>query len=383
MAAPNDSDLKSPADPAGVLLVQPRTPRLARQPWLLRLGRVAWAKVLLFAISITLFILAIILMQAGAYALAPFIRDTLTVNKPTNGLGFGWLSAYLVFSGSPIAAASLTFYASGIIDQLTAFYMITGSRLGASIIVLFLGFIYVLRGRDASTNLGMGLLTLSVTGSVYIVALPLGRYLLQSDIFAHWNLQTASMAGSLTSDLFAPAITIITGIFPDWILFLVGLAISLLSFNLFDRCLPYFSLRDSVLGRPSRLVYRPLIMFLLGAGITLISMSVSLSLGILIPLSNRGFVRRENVIPYIMGANITTFVDTLFASMLLGNSKAPIIVLAQMLSIAIVSIFLLLFRFYRFEQGLLCFVNWITSSRARMTMVMGFIFLLPALLLLA
>jgi voltage-gated potassium channel Kch len=56
--------------------------------------------------------------------------------------------------------------------------MITGSRLGASLIVLFIGFIYVLRGRDRVTSLSMGLLSLVVTGSTYLLALPLGLALL-------------------------------------------------------------------------------------------------------------------------------------------------------------------------------------------------------------
>ena len=61
----------------------------------------------------------------------------------------------------------------------------------------------------------------------------------------------------------------------------------------------------------ARILYRPVVTFLLGALVTLLTMSVSLSLSILVPLSMRGYVRRENVIPYVMGANITTFIDTL------------------------------------------------------------------------
>jgi hypothetical protein len=74
-------------------------------------------------------------------------------------------------SGSPVAAAALTFFDAGVINQFGAFAMITGSRLGASFIVLFIGFLYVLRGRDRSTSLSMGLLSLSVTATTYLPAL--------------------------------------------------------------------------------------------------------------------------------------------------------------------------------------------------------------------
>ena len=42
------------------------------------------------------------------------------------------------------------------------------------------------------------------------------------------------------------------------------------------------------MGQVSRVVYRPGVMFGLGALVTLISMSVSLSLSVLVPLSDRG-----------------------------------------------------------------------------------------------
>jgi len=60
-------------------------------------------------------------------------------------------------------------------------------------------------------------------------------------------------------------------------------------------------LKESQVGQVSRMVYKPMVMFALGAAITMVSMSVSVSLSILVPLSNRGIIRRENVIPYIMG----------------------------------------------------------------------------------
>jgi Na+/phosphate symporter len=79
-------------------------------------------------------------------------------------------------------------------------------------------------------------------------------------------------------------------------------------------------------------------MFLLGSAVTLLSMSVSVSVGLLVPLSARGYVRRENVIPYIMGANITTFIDTLIASILMNNPHSFTIVFVEMLSVSLVSL---------------------------------------------
>lgn len=344
--------------------------------------RISWRKIGLFTLSIFLFLLAITLMKEGARALTPLVRDGFRVSNPANSLGFGWLFAYIVMSGSPVAAAALTFFDAGVISQLSTFTMITGSRLGASFIVLFIGFIYVLRGRDKATSLNMGLLSLTVTGTTYVFALIVGVTLLQTGVLDTIQLQSGALLNSLTDLIFDPIAALFLAYIPRWALFLVGLVIILVSFNLFDKCLPEMAIKESQVGRVSRLVYRPAIMFLLGAAVTMVSMSVSVSLSILVPLSHRGFVRRENVIPYIMGANITTFVDTLLAAVLLDNPRAFTVVLAEMLSIAIVSIIILATIYRPYQKGILVFVGWVTADNRHLALFMGIILLIPIILLL-
>lgn len=335
----------------------------------------------LFVVSLFLFILAITLMKEGARELAPLVRDRFSVTNPANSLGFGWLFAYIVMSGSPVAAATLTFFDAGVIDRLGAFTMITGSRLGASFIVLFIGFIYVLRGRSKVNSLGMGLLSLIVTGTTYIIGLGVGLFLLESGALDGFYLQSGALLTSATDLIFDPITALFLSLLPRWALFLAGFFIILVSFSLFDKCLPQMSLRESQVGRLSRLVYQPWVMFLLGASLTLISMSVSVSLSILVPLSHRGFVRRENVIPYIMGANITTFVDTLLAAVLLNNPQAFTVVLAEMLSITIVSL-VILALFYRFyQEKMLALVNGISENNRTLAVFMIVILVVPIILL--
>jgi Na+/phosphate symporter len=303
------------------------------------------------------------------------------VTNPANSLGFGWLFAYVVMSGSPVAAAALTFFDAGVIDKLGTFTMITGSRLGASFIVLFIGFIYVIRGRNRATSLSMGLLSLTVTGTTYIVALGVGLLLLGSGRLDNFQLQSGALLTSATDLIFDPITNFFLTFLPRWSLFIVGFGIILISFNLIDKCLPQMSVKESQVGRMSRLVYQPWVMFLLGAGITMISMSVSVSLSILVPLSQRGFVRRENVIPYIMGANITTFVDTLLASVLLNNPHAFTVVLTEMLSITIVSIIILLLIYRPYQTAMLDFVEIITTSNRNLAIFMIIILVVPIILM--
>ncbi|MCJ7622754.1 MAG: hypothetical protein MUO76_04560, partial [Anaerolineaceae bacterium] len=336
-----------------------------------------WYKLILFGVSLFLFVLGIVLMKEGAGGLTPFVRDTLAVNNPVNSMGFGWLFAYLIMSGSPVAASALALYDNATLDSLSTFSMITGSRLGAGFIVLFIGFIYILRGRDRATSLSMGLLTFIITYTTYLPGLFVGVGLLKSGVLDSIRPQSSTMLASITDMIFDPVISICKAVLPLWGIFLFGLFVIIASFQLFDKCLPTMTLKESQVGHTSRLVYRPLVMFLLGAGVTMISMSVSMSLSILVPLSDRGFIRRENVIPYIMGANITTFIDTLFAAILINNPGSITIVVAEMLSISIVSILILAFIYHPYKKAMLNFVNWVMERDKNLFYFILLIFIVP------
>jgi Na+/phosphate symporter len=377
-----DTNLVTSVSPeAPQALPQPRVDQLtsaAQTVW----RRVRPDKIGLFFASLFLFVLAITLMKEGARGLTSLVRDTFAVHNAINSLGFGWLFAYVIMSGSPVAAVALTFFDAGAIDQLSAFTMITGSRLGASFIVLFIGFIYVLRGRNRAASLSMGLLSLTVTGTTYLVGLVVGLALLYTGAFDQLQLRSGTMLNSVTDLIFDPIAALFIAYLPLWLIFLIGLGVIMTSFSLFDRCLPEMTIKESQVGRVSRLVYRPWVMFLMGAVVTLISMSVSISLSILIPLSNRGFVRRENVIPYIMGANITTFIDTLLAAVLLNNSPAFTVVFVEMTSITMVSVVILTTIYHHYERAMLDFVEWVTAHTRNLVIFMTIIFVTPLLLML-
>ncbi|MDQ4076658.1 MAG: hypothetical protein M3220_10490 [Chloroflexota bacterium] len=385
MASANPGDppteeqiLSAPQDPSTVPTVEDVSQQRGAMPWWRRLH---WYKVPIFIASIFLFILAITLMKDGARDLGPLVRDRLAVTSFPDAMGFGWLFSYVIMSGSPVAATGLAFLDAGVVDRLGAYGMIVGSRMGASFIVLFIGFLYVLRGRNRSTSLSMGLISLSVAASIQILALGIGIWILQSGVVDHWQLSTGGVLTSLTDVILDPISQALNARLPGWVVFVIGLGIIMVSFNLFDRSLPEMSLKEGGVGTISRLIYRPWVMFLLGSAITLISMSVSISLSILVPLSQRGFVRRENIIPYIMGANISTFIDTLLAAVLLQNPEAFTVVVAEMLSLSVVSAIILLVNYDAYNRALLQFVDWTVRDNRHLTLFMVAIFVMPLLLL--
>lgn len=339
-------------------------------------------KIALFVFSLLVFTFALFLLKEGAKELGPFVRNFLDVNSIANALGFGWLFAYAVMSGSPVAAITLTLLDVGTLNPSEAFAMISGSRLGASFIVLFIGFVYTLRGRERRSSMSSGLLSLVVTQTVYLPVLFLGTWMLNAGWWNGVRLAQAAKLSSVFNLMFDPVTGWLLSWMPRWAVFGLGFVVLLSSFTLLDRALPEIHLEEGAFQGMPRILYRPMVTFFLGALVTTVTMSVSLSLSILVPLSVRGYVRQENVIPYIMGANITTFVDTLMAAVLLANPSAFTVVVVNMLSVAMVSVLIIALAYLRYERGILRFVNLLLNHRLALMLYMFGIFGVPIFLML-
>lgn len=351
------------------------------QPWSLTLP--LWLRKLLTALlGVFVFIVALELLKYGASAYGSALLRFLNIANPTNALGLGWLMSYGFLSGSPVAAISVSFFSSGAISDLQTFTMITGSRMGASFIVLFVGFVYALRGYRHTASIAVGILAFLTTAAIHIPALPVGAWLLMSGFLDSIQTSAATEMTSFFDVLIAPVLHLITAVLPDWAVLIAGVLVLLMSFSLLDRALPEVHSEHNAFGRIGKLVYRPAAMLLLGAAITSMTLSVSVSLAILVPLSARGLVRRENMLPYIMGANITTFVDTLIAALIVGGPAAFTIVLVEMISVTILSLLVLLLWYRRFERSILGLQAWIIRDNRMLIIFLVVVFIVPITLLL-
>ncbi len=333
-----------------------------------------------FAAALLLFALALFLIREGVTPIGERLRRSFPFDSPARALGFGWLSSSLVLSGSPVAATALSFHDAGLLDPSQTFAMIAGSRLGAAFIVLVVGFIHLLRGRHRMLSLGAGLLSLLVTQTTYLLVLPLGLLILSRG----WLATTWSLSAHVASPfelLLDPMVNALKGRFPLWSLFVLGFLLLLATFRLFDRLLPDLHLERSRAAGLNRLLYRPEVSFLLGALITTLTFSVSVSLSLLVPLSARGYVRQENIIPYIMGANITTFDDTLIAAALLGKPSGITVVIVQMVSVAVISLAILLLAYRAYQRLLVWLAGAIGRRPLSLAAYLGAMFLVPLILM--
>ena len=331
--------------------------------------------------GLALFILALELLKAAASELAPLLAQW-QVSGLRQSVGFGWLGAYAVLSGSPIAAIALTLYSSAAINDLATLGMMTGSRLGASFIVLFVGFLYHLRGHNRVASVAIGVLAFAVTTTIYLPALGLGVLILHQGWLDGVRFGTPAALESTIDLLFDPIVLLIQGIVPFWGVFVVGLGALLGAFKLFDGVLPEIDPEESRFGNLANAIYRPFVMFLIGALFTTITLSVSVSLTLLVPLATRGYIRRENVIPYIMGANITTFVDTLFASLLLNSPRAFTIVLVEVTCVSFFSMLILGTVYRPYQRGMNRLLDLVLESQRSLLLFVAVLVAVPLLLLL-
>ncbi len=334
--------------------------------------------------ALFLFVLAIQLMKDGARALAPSIQNSPLFSNGFSTLGAGWLGAYVVLSGSPIAAVSLGLFAGGAITKLQTFTMLSGSRLGASFIVLLVGFLYALRNRSRSRgeSVGMGVLALSLTAIAYLPGMLIGYALLKAGTLDAIRWSASKDALSLIDVVWGPALRMLQTALPGWLLLPAGLAIVLVSFKLLDRVLPEVDGERAGHGRGARL-RRKWPMFLLGCAVATVTLSVSVALTVLVPLASRGYLKREEAMPYIMGANITTLADTLVAAMLTGNHVAVHIVLAEAIGVSVVTIAYLSLAYDGIKRLVIGLDDWLLVSNRRLLGFVGAIFVLPVFLLLS
>ena len=104
--------------------------------------------------------------------------EDFSIDGYARTLGFGWLGSYIVISGSPVAAIALSLFAGGALTDIETFAMINGSRMGASLIVLVVGFVSYVTGRRNPDGLYIGVVALLTAITLWAPVMPLGLFIL-------------------------------------------------------------------------------------------------------------------------------------------------------------------------------------------------------------
>lgn len=342
-------------------------------------ARVWW--LVKFVAALFLFVGALQLMKTGAASLDVLQTGGFLVKNAGATLGLGWVGALFVLSGSPVAATALALVAGDSITEIQGYTMLTGSRLGAAFVVLVVAVIYALRGGEGERfkPVSTAVMALLTTALVYLPASFLGYAILRLPAFHALDLRFPNEFNDLLDVVYGGVLDR-AETWPALLVFFGGLGVLLLSFKLIDAVMP--ELNEETLGAERmEWLRRKWPMFALGCLVALITMSVSVALTVLVPIVVKNYVKREDIVPYIMGANITTLGDTMLAAFGLGSGAAVRIVLAGIISTTIISVVLLAFFYRPIHDGIWRLQFQIWRSKPRLAAFTAALFLVPIALI--
>jgi sodium-dependent phosphate cotransporter len=331
-------------------------------------------------IGIWLILASLEALKRGVSAVS-FLFSAVVSDWPS-ALGLGWLSACALLSGSPAAALALTFMGEGRLDRFEGLAMITGSRLGSCFVVLAVGLLHDLRSKRQGRTSYIGIAGLFVTATLCVPALAIGLHLLGSEtLVASLAVSSQGAALDLLDPLLVPVRALLDLLTYPLLAFVTGIALLLSAFKVFDLALPDLSSGSERLDRLAAALFRPSVMFLLGAVVTLLTLSVSVSLTVLVPLTARGYIRRENLFPYMMGANVTTFVDTLLVSLLVPARDAFPTVVVLVISVTAIAVPIVLLAEAPYARLIDRMSRAVARSPRREMMFVAGLFVVPLLLI--
>ncbi|AHZ24342.1 hypothetical protein C439_17178 [Haloferax mediterranei ATCC 33500] len=282
-------------------------------------------------LSLTMFLFGIHLLGAVTEAAAAPLQQLFGryVAGDARALGVSWIATYALANGSVIAALSVSLFKTGVVTVSQLFLMVAGSRLGAAAIVVLIGALDYLQKRRYSVGeaISLGLLTFLLTHSVYVPATILGYLLLPwlRGLFecVGEGLELSSQPLAVLEPMTTTLIDAI-GVAPG---FVVAVIILVAGLNLFDRVLKRVNtawLRQRFFRR----FQHKWVALGLGIFITSITTSVAFSLGVIVPLYNRGYLERREVTPYVLGANIGTLFDTVVVAVVLKSPDGVTLVVS-------------------------------------------------------
>ena len=297
-------------------------------------------------VAVLMFLFSVQLLGTATEATTPLLERLFrqAVVGDTSALGVSWLATYLLTNGSVVAALSISVFESGVVSAEQLFMMVAGSRLGGSAIVVFVGALDYFQKKEYSlpSSVSMGLLTFLLTYSVYLPATVLG-YLSLPWLRGRFSTDLQGFEVGIGSvRLFEPVTVAITnrlGSLPSFVfavLFLFG------SIRFFDRLLRQVE-TETLRRNLFRRFRRTWLSFLFGILLTGVTTSVAFSLGVIVPLYNRGFVKRDELVPYILGANIGTLADTAIVAVVLGSPVGFAVVLFLLLLASVLTVAVLFF----------------------------------------
>ncbi len=282
--------------------------------------------------TLFLFFLALDLMSGSFKLMGRGLTETLlaSTKNPFVGLFIGVLATSIIQSSSTTTSLVVGLVAGGGLTVSGAIPIIMGANVGTSVTntIVSLGH---LNRREEFSNAVAGATVHDFFNLLTIaVILPLELIFGILTKISSGLLGAVSGAGGLKflSPLKAvvdPVATQVEHLLGDigWIVLIVGVVLLFVALRLLVRLL-----RKTVMGRSEMIIHKYLfgkttVALAIGALLTLLVQSSSVTTSVVVPLVAAGVVSVTQIFPFVLGANIGTTMTALLAALLLASSGEP------------------------------------------------------------
>ena len=297
----------------------------------------AWVKLIGL---LYLFILSIEFIKKSSLFLAPNIKDfLLQTMHPIKAVSFGWFSTAIVQSSGAVSTITATFAGNNLLNFSTAVYIVIGAALGTTITAIIISLVTVsAKRKDFRHGFEIGLCYAIYSALLVIISFLLEYFF---NFFSGISLFLASKMSGKISLLKVPdlvgAITspIVNPIFSrnhKLFILILGFAILIFALRFIGKAvIGIFGGEENARKFIDRHFESKYKTYLIGALLTAVLFSSSITIGLLVPLAVTRLIGLKRSIPFILGADLGTFTDVFIAALIIDKIPALAIALVYIM----------------------------------------------------
>jgi len=287
-----------------------------------------WARLFFF---LYLFILSIELIKKTSSALAPNIKDFISVSiSPIKAVAAGWFTTSIAQSSGAVSTIAATFAGEGIISLQTAVFILIGAALGTTITALIISLITVAqKKRDFRHGFEIALcysiFTLILVIFTVIIEYSFGA-ISKTSLFVLSLIKGEAgisyfpdIVGSLTS----PITNFLFSNNNLFVIFLLSFVLLIFSLKSISKSMiSVFGGEDNTRKIVNKFFDKKYKAYLLGVVLTAVVFSSSITIGLLVPLAVSRLINLKKAIPFIIGADLGTSTYVILASLIINKPIA-------------------------------------------------------------
>ncbi len=261
------------------------------------------------------------------------------IDTPLKSFSFGWLFTSIVQSGGGIIIILATFTGLGVINFVTGFYSMLGTRIGITITPLLMSlFVKNVKRRDFRHGFEISLVHTFYNLSLVILF-----------FFLEYFFSVFSKIGLIVSDRMSDSFLVtsfpnLINLFFDWLvdifllfenkilLLIFALILLLISLEFISKYLLKLYDGEQKTRKIINSCFRSKsVCFFTGLISTFLLTSTNITITLLVPLAVKRVINLKKAIPFIIGANVGTVLEVVILTLIAGKSLAIALVFVYVL----------------------------------------------------